>query len=176
MSTKAQRTGAIEKLEQEFKAAKGIYLTDNNKINVAQVTRLRADIRKKGMRFLVVKNSLAKIAAKRSGREAIESFFKGPTAVVIAKDDAVAPAKILKEFQKDNKDLLGVKTAYVDGSVFDALQVLKLADIPSREVLLAQLLGCLKAPMGNFAGVLGGILTKFVRTLDAVREKKVAAA
>jgi large subunit ribosomal protein L10 len=176
MSTKTQRSGAIDKLEREFKEAKGIYLADNNKINVAQVTRLRADIRKKGMRFLVVKNSLAKIAAQRSGRESIESFFKGPTALLIAKNDAVGPAKIIKEFQKDNKELLGIKAAYVDGTVFDASQVLALADIPSREVLLAQLLGCLKAPMGNLAGVLNAIPTKFVRTLDAVREKKAAAA
>jgi large subunit ribosomal protein L10 len=176
MSTKKQRTGTIDTLEKEFRDAKGIYLADNNKISVAQVTKLRADIRKKGMRFLVVKNSLAKIAAKRSGNESIENFFKGPTGVFIATADAVAPAKIIRDFQKVNKDLLNIKAALVDGALFDALQVLKLADIPSREVLLAQLLGCLKAPMGNFAGTLGGILTKFVRTLDAVKEKMVVAA
>jgi large subunit ribosomal protein L10 len=176
MSTKKQRTEMIEKLEKEFKEAKGIYLADNNKITVAQVTKLRADIRKKGMRFVVVKNSLAKAAVKRCGKEAIESFFKGPTAVVVAKGDGVAPAKIIKEFQKDNKELLGVKAAFVDGSFFDAAQVLKLADIPSREVLLAQLLGCLQAPMGKFAGTLSGIMTKFVRTLDALKEKKAVAA
>jgi large subunit ribosomal protein L10 len=176
MSTKKQRTETIEKIEKEFKDAQGIYLADNNKINVAQVTKLRADIRKKGMRFVVVKNSLARAAAKRSGKEALENFFKGPTAVVVAKGDAVAPAKIIKEFQKDNKDLLGIKAAYVDGSLFNAAQVLQLADIPSREVLLAQFLGCLKAPMGKFAGTLGGIYTKFVRTLDALREKKAVVA
>ena len=176
MSTKKQRTESIDKLEKEFNDAQGIYLADNNKINVAQVTRLRADIRKKGMRFVVVKNTLAKAAAKRAGKEALEDFFKGPTAVVVAKADAVAPAKIIKDFQKENKDLLCVKVAYVDGSIFNAAQVLQLADIPSREVLLAQFLGCLKAPMGNFAGTLSGIVTKFVRTLDALKEKKAVAA
>jgi large subunit ribosomal protein L10 len=175
MSTKTERTVEIDKLEKAFGEARGIYVADNNKINVAQVTKLRADIRKKGMRFIVVKNTLAKIAAKKSGKEGIGSFFKGPTAVVVAKDDAAAPAKVFKDFQKENKDLLTVKVAYVDGTIFNADEVRKLADIPSREVLLAQLLGCLKAPMGNFAGVLSGILTKFVRTLDAVREKKSTA-
>jgi large subunit ribosomal protein L10 len=70
--------------------------------------------------------------------------------------------------------MLNVKAAYVAGSIFSNAQVAQLADLPSREVLLAQLLGCLKAPMGNLAGTLGGILTKFVRTLDAVKEKKAA--
>ena len=176
MSTKAERTASIERLEKEFKEARGIYLADNNKINVAQVTKLRANLRKKGMRFLVVKNTLAKAAAKKSGKDSIESYFNGPTAVLIATTDAAAPAKLIKDFQKDNKDLLTVKAAYVDGTFFNADQVLKLADIPSREVLLAQLLGCFKAPMGNLAGVLSGILVKFVRTLDALKEKMGAAA
>jgi large subunit ribosomal protein L10 len=172
MSTKTQRTAAVDKLEKTFGEARGIYIADNNKITVAQVTRLRSNLRKKGMRFLVVKNTLAKIAAKKVGKEAIGSFFKGPTAVVIAPADAAAPAKVIKDFQKENKDLLTVKAAYVDGTMFNAAQVLQLADIPSREVLLAQLLGCFKAPMGNMAGVLSGILVKLARTLDALREKK----
>lgn len=176
MSTKAERTKVIETLEKEFRDARGIYLADNNKITVAQVTKLRADLRKKGMRFFVVKNTLAKIAAKKSGRGSLEPHITGPTAVITVAADAAAPAKVIKDFQKENKELLGVKAAYVDGNVFTAAQVLALADIPGREVLLAQLLGCLKAPLGNLAGVLGGILTKFVRTLDAVREKKGAPA
>ena len=176
MSTKTERTAGIDKLEKTFGEARGIYIADNNKIKVAQVTKLRSNLRKKGMRFIVVKNTLARIAAKKSGKEVIGAYFKGPTAVVVAKDDAAAPAKVIKDFQKDNKDLLAVKAAYVDGTMFNAGQVLQLADIPSREVLLAQFLGCLKAPMGNLAGVLSGILTKFVRTLDALREKKGAAA
>jgi large subunit ribosomal protein L10 len=175
MSTKVERTASIDKMEKMFAEARGIYVADNNKITVAQVTKLRSNLRKKGMRFLVVKNTLAKIAAKKCGKEAIGSFFKGPTAVVIAPADAAAPAKVIRDFQKENKDLLAVKVALVDGSMFNAVQVLQLADIPSREVLLAQFLGCLKAPMGNLAGVLSGILVKFARTLDALREKKGAA-
>lgn len=175
MSTKTERTAAIDKLEKAFGEAQGIYIADNNKVSVAQVTKLRSNMRKKGMRFLVVKNTLAKIAAKKSGREALGTFFRGPTAIVMASEDAAAPAKVIKEFQKENKGLLAVRAAYIDGSMFNADQVLQLADIPGREVLLAQLLGCLKAPMGNLAGVLDGILVKFARTLDALREKKGAA-
>jgi large subunit ribosomal protein L10 len=172
MSTKAERTAGIESLEKEFKDAQGIYVADNNKISVAKVTKLRAEVRKKGMRFLVVKNTLAKAAAKRCGQTGLEPYFKGPTAVLISKTDPAAPAKAIKDFQKDNKDLLNVKAALVAGAIFSNAQVAQLADLPSREVLLAQLLGCLKAPMGNLAGTLSGLLTKFVRTLDAVKEKK----
>ncbi len=175
MSTRTERTAVIEELEQEFRNAKGIYITDNNKINVESVTKLRSDLRKSGVRFIVVKNTLAKEACSRIGINGLDSYFKGPTAVAVAPKDATVPAKIIRDFQKDHKDLLELKAAYVDGSVFSGEQAAKLADLPSREVLLAQLLGVLKAPIGNMAGVLNGVLSKFVRTLDAVKEKKSAA-
>jgi len=175
MSTKAERTSDIEELENAFRDARGIFIADNNKINVEKITKLRADLRKNGIRFIVVKNTLAKEAAKRVGKEALNPHFKGPTAVAIAAKEGTAPAKVLRDFQKDNKDLLSLRAAYVDGTIFNADEALKLADIPSREVLLSQLLGCLQAPMGKFAGVLNGILSKFVGTLEAVKDKKNAA-
>jgi len=174
MSTRAERTAVIEELEQAFRSAKGIYVTDNNKITVEVVTRLRNELRKGGIRYIVVKNTLAKEACKRVGIDTLNPFFKGPTAVAIAPEDGAVPAKVLRDFRKDLKDLLEVRAAYVDGTLFSGTQTEKLADLPSREVLLSQLLGVLKAPIGNMAGVLNGILTKFVRTLDAVREKKEA--
>lgn len=175
MSTKAERTAVIEELEDAFRTARGIFVTDNNKINVEKVTKLRSDLRKNGIKFIVVKNTLAKEAAKRVGKDMLSPHFKGPTAVAISAAEGTAPAKVLKDFQKDNKDLLGLKAAYVDGSLFNAEDALKLADLPSREVLLSQLLGCLQAPMGKFVGSLSGILTKLVGTLDAVKEKKNTA-
>lgn len=175
MSTRAERTAVIEELENEFRNAHGIFIADNNKINVEKVTKLRSDLRKNGIKFIVVKNTLAKEAAKRVGKEILNDHFKGPTAIAIAADEGTAPAKVIKDFQKDNKDLLGLRVAYVDGSIFSAEDALKLADIPSREVLLSQLLGCLQAPMGKLAGALSGILTKLVGTLDAVKEKKSSA-
>jgi len=174
MSTKAERTAVIEELEQAFRSAKGIYVTDNNKITVEVVTRLRTELRKGGVKYIVVKNTLAKEACKRVGITTLSPFFKGPTAIAVASRDGAAPAKVLRDFRKDLKDLLEVRAAYVDGTLFSGSQTEKLADLPSREVLLSQLLGVLKAPIGNMAGVLNGILTKFVRTLDAVRVKKEA--
>jgi len=172
MSTREERTAVIEDLEQAFRSAKGIYITDNNKITVEVVSRLRSQLRKGGIRYIVVKNTLAKEACKRVGIENLSPYFKGPTAVAVASKDGAAPAKVLRDFRKDLKDLLEVRAAFVDGTLFSGAQTEQLADLPSREALLSQLLGVLKAPIGNMAGVLNGILTTFVRTLDAVREKK----
>jgi large subunit ribosomal protein L10 len=115
------------------------------------------------------------VAANKVGKSELAQHFKGPTAVAITSNDSTAPAKIIRDFQKDNKSMLSLKVAYVDGSIFKAEDALRLADIPSREVLLSQLLGCLQAPMGKFAGVLNGILSKFVGTLEALKDQKSAA-
>ena len=174
MSTRTERTAVIEELEQAFREAQGIYVTDNNRITVEVVTRLRTELRKNGVRYYVVKNSLAKEACKRVGINGLNGFFTGPTAVAVAAKDGTVPAKILRNFRKELKDLLEVKGAYVDGTMFTSAQTEALADLPSREVLLAQLLGVLKAPVGNMAGVLNGILSKFVGTLEAVKDQKAA--
>jgi large subunit ribosomal protein L10 len=176
MSTRSERTKSIEVLEKEFKDAKGIYLTDNNKIDVARISKVRVALRKKGMKYIVVKNTLAKIAAEKCGKKELAPYFKGQIGVVVAQQDGMAPAKIIKDFQKefakDNKELLEVKVAYVDGTAFTGKDTARLAEIPSREVLLSQLLGVLSAPMSKFAGTLNGVLTTFAQTLDAVKVKK----
>jgi len=172
MSTRSERTAVIDGLEREFRGAKGIYVTDNHRITVEVVTRLRSELRKSGIRYIVVKNTLAKEACKRAGIESLNPYFKGPTAVAVAPKDSTVPAKILRDFRKEFKELLEVKAAYVDGALFTGGQAEKLADLPSREALLSQLLGVLKAPVGNMAGALNGIMTKFVRTLDALKERK----
>jgi len=180
MSTRSERTKSIEVLEKEFKDAKGIYLTDNNKIDVARISKVRVALRKKGMKYIVVKNTLAKIAAEKSGKKEIAPYFKGQIGVVIAPQDGMAPAKIIKDFQKefakDNKELLEVKIAYVDGTAFTGKDTARLAEIPPREVLLSQLLGVLSAPMSKFAGTLNGVLTTFAQTLEAVKVQKEQAA
>ena len=172
MFNKTERTAQIENLQKEFGGAKGIFLTDFNKIDVEKMTELRNDLRKSGVKYIVVKNTLARIAMERSGMTELSAHLKGPVGVAVAMNDAVAPAKVIREFRKKYKDLLEVKVAYVDGSLFNADDAMKLADLPSREVLLSQLLSCLKAPMTNFAGSLSGILTKFVGTLEAVKNQK----
>ncbi len=177
MATRTQRTQSIEILEKEFRDAKGIYLTNINRIDVEKITKLRNEIRKKGMKYIVVKNTLARIALERCGKKELTPFLKGQIGVVVAQNESMAPAKIIRDFQKefgkDNlKNILEVKIAYVDGATFGGQDTARLADIPSREVLLSQLLGVLQAPMTKFAGTLLGVLTTFAGTVDAVRKKK----
>ena len=172
MSTRQERTEAIGVLEREFKQARGIYFTDINRINVEQMTRLRNNFRKKGIKYVVVKNTLARIACEKSGKNELAPFLKGTIGVALAGQESMAPAKIIKDFQKENKELLAIKVAHVDGSVFGAQDVIKLADIPPREVLLSQLLGCLQAPLANLAGSISGILVKFAGTLEGLKNKK----
>ena len=174
MSTRSERTAAIETLEKDLRGADGIFLTDFNKINVEKDTRLRTNFRKAGVRYIVVKNKLAQNAAQRIGREALIPFFKGPTALALAKGESTAPAKIIRDFQKENDELLHLKVACVDGVILKSEEALRLADIPSREVLLAQLLGCLQAPLGKCAGTLSGILIKLVGTLTAIKDKRAS--
>ena len=172
MLTKAERTKQIEVLEAEFKAAKGIYLTDINKLTVDKMTQLRADFRKNGVHYIVVKNSLARIALERCGRAELGKFMTGPVGVALTKTEGMVPAKVIRDFHKANKELLGVRAVFIDGTMFDGGQSDKLADIPSRPELLSQLCGCLKQPPAKLAGVLTGIISKFAATVDAVREQK----
>jgi len=176
MGSKEQRTKAIDKLENELNGATGIYLTDITKINVAKITRLRGEFRKQGIRYVVVKNSLARKALDRCGKSGINGYFKGQVGVAITKTESTVPARIIKDFHKENKELLGVKVAYVDGEIFSGEQVERLADIPSREVLLSMLLGVFQAPMANLAGALNGVLAKLTGTLEAVRQQKESGA
>ena len=172
MIPRSERTTAIATLEQSFGAARAIYLTDINKIDGVKMTELRTELRKNGLSYVVVKNSLARIALDRVGKNSLSPFVVGPVGVVVSAEEPTAPAKVLREFRKQNKDLLEVKASYVEGTLFSAEQTERLADIPSREVLLSQLLSCLQAPVAGMAGVLNGILSKFVGTLEAVKARK----
>ncbi|MBN1757430.1 MAG: 50S ribosomal protein L10 [Chitinispirillaceae bacterium] len=174
MSTRAERTAVIEELEKNFKEASGIFIADNHKINVEKITKLRSDFRNAGVRYLVVKNKLAQTAAKHIGRDELVAYFNGPTGMAITTGDGTAPAKIIRDFQKDNKDLLSLKAAVVDGSVFSAEDAIRLADLPSLEALLSQLLGCLEAPMGKLVGSLSGVFNKLTGTLTALKDKKAS--
>ncbi len=172
MSTRNERNEAITTLEKELTGATGIYMTDFNKINVEKITKFRADIRHSGGKYLVIKNTIARIAFERSGFSELIPYIKGPIGIAVTKEDAIGQAKVIKDFKKSNKELLEVKIAYVDGTLFNAEQTARLANLPSKEVLLSQLLSCLNAPMAHFVGSLNGIFTKFVGVLEAVKNKK----
>lgn len=172
MSSREERTELIEGLKAEFGSASGLYFTAYESITVEKISELRRELRAVGGKYIVVKNTLARIALEANDLNGIASELKGPIGVAIASTDATGPAKVLKEFNKKNNDVTMVKAAVLDGTVFLGADVAKLADLPSREELYSMFLSCLQAPVQKFAGTINGILENFVRTVDAVRVKK----
>jgi large subunit ribosomal protein L10 len=119
---------------------------------------------------------MLRIAAKQAGIEGLDTHLEGTTAMAFSTEDAVAPAKVLCDFMKKNKledpGILTIKAGMVEGKVIDTAGVKALANLPSREVLVAKLLGSMNAPIANCVGVLSAVIRNFVGIVDAIREKK----
>ena len=165
----------VEEIKERLQKIQGAVLTDYRGLNVAEVTELRNKLREAGIEYKVLKNTLTKRAANEIGLEGLDPYLEGPTAIAFGVNDPVAPAKIVSDFAKIHK-ALEIKAGILENKVIDDSGVKALADLPSREVLLAQVLAGMQSPMYGFAGSLQGILRKFVYALDAVREKKAAEA
>ena len=157
------KTAAVAELTEDFKSSDAIALTEYRGLTVGAMKTLRRSL---GLetKYAVVKNTLTKIAAKNAGVEIDESLLKGPSAVAFIKGDSIVAAKALKEFQKENP-LLVIKGGIFDGKAVSTAEIMKLADLESREVLLAKLAGAMK-----------GTLSKAARTFDALRIKLEAGA
>ncbi len=172
LETKKQ---VVEEVKARLQKAKGAVLTDFRGLNVAEVTKLRSQLREAGIEFKVIKNTLTRIAANEVGLKGLDPYLEGPTAIAFGNEDPMAPAKILTEFIKTHK-ALEIKAGILEEKVIDADGVKALADLPPREVLLAKLLGAMQFPLSGFAGSLKGLLGNLVYVLEAVREKKTAEA
>jgi len=168
----AKKEATIEELRAKLAAAKNLFFTNYSGLTVQQISKLRTELRKDGNTYAVVKNTLFSRAAGEELAAILESVLAGPTGIVFAGDDPVAPAKALKTFADDNKSL-AIKAAYVDGKIVDAAAFSALASMPSKPQLQAQVLGMLAAPLRNLVGVLAANPSGFVRVLSA-REKQLA--
>jgi large subunit ribosomal protein L10 len=170
----ARKESAVEELAKRLAASKNLFLTDYSGLSVGEITKLRGELRKAGNTYSVVKNTLFRIAAGELAAQ-LETFLAGPTGIVFAGADPVAPAKALKTFS-DTVKRVSVKAAYIDGKIVNAAQVETLAKIPPKEQLIASLVGSLANPLRGLVTVLSGNQRGLVRALDAIREQKVAAA
>lgn len=170
----ARKETAVEELRQRLAAAKNLFLTDYQGLTVEEITKLRGELRKDGSTYSVVKNTLFRIAGGDLAAR-LESHLSGPTGIVFAGPDPVAPAKALKTFSDDTKKL-GIKAAYIDGTVVDAAQVNTLAKLPPKIELIARLVGSLASPLRGLVTVLSGNQRGLVRVLNAIREQREAAA
>ncbi|MDW7674214.1 MAG: 50S ribosomal protein L10 [Bacillota bacterium] len=164
----------VAEVTEKLQQAQSVVIADYRGLNVAQVTKLRSELRQSGIDFKVIKNTLTKIAAKNAGVEGLDTYLEGPTAIAFGIEDAVAPAKILSKFAKDNK-ALEIKGGLIEGKIIDLDGVKALADLPSREELLAKVLRGMQSPLYGFANVLQGNLRNLVNVVDAVRKQKEAS-
>ncbi len=174
--TKAQKEEILKRLEDHFAKAKAVYFAQNKGLAVKKVTDLRKKLHKEGIDFVVAKKTLMKIAAKKNNLPEISGeVMEGPIAAAFGYSDVVVPAKLLYEFSKENENLqlLG---ALVEGKLIGKAEAKELATLPSREELLAKLVGSMKAPISGFHGVLAGTLRKLVYALKAIQDKKPAEA
>ena len=170
----AQKDASVAELTKNFENSTAVLLTEYRGLTVAQLKQLRNDIRQDA-EYAVVKNTLTKIAANNAGVTGLDDELKGPSAIAFVHGDPVAVAKSLRAFAKANPQLV-VKGGYFDGAALTADEVNKLADLESREVLLAKLAGAMKATMTKAAYVFQALPSKAVRTVDALREKQDTAA
>lgn len=172
---RTEKQTAIDALAAKLVGARSIYVTDYAGLNVHNVTELRRRLRRAGVEYLVVKNTLALRALAGAHITGLEGHFDGPTAVALTGADAAAAAKVLTDFAKEFTKP-AVKAALVDGLEVTPAQVKRLAQLPPRDVLLSQLAGALQAPLSGFVGVLSGLLSTFVGAVEALRSQRDTAA
>ncbi|MEN8376503.1 MAG: 50S ribosomal protein L10 [Gemmatimonadota bacterium] len=165
----------VKEIAGKLDAARAFYLTDFTGLDVKSMTELRAKLRAEGIEYLVVKNSMAQRAVEALEVPDIAEFFIGPTGLVIGTQDAVTPAKVIWEFAKEHDDKPTVKVGIVEGEKVDATGVGKLAKLPPREQLLAELAGAMQAPMAELAALMQAMLYEVAGLIDALRVQRDAA-
>lgn len=167
------KQAAVADVVDKMKRAQCMIVLDYRGLTVEEVTNLRSRFRQAGVEYKVIKNNMLKRAADELKIEGVDEYFKGPSAVAFGYEDPVAPAKILCKFVKDaNKT--EIKGGILDGKVMDAAGITNLSKLPSKEELIAKMLGSMNAPVTNFVGVLAAIPRGLVCALNAIAQQKEA--
>jgi large subunit ribosomal protein L10 len=172
---KEQKAEQVELLTEKLKSAKVAVLTDYRGLTVAQIQDLRGKLRGGDVEYRVVKNTLVRRAAEAAGVKALESELQGPVAIAFGYEDLSAPSKLLNEWVRATRLKLDIKGGLVEGRVFSPDQVKQLADLPSREALIAQLMGTMQSPVGQLVGIMQTPVQQLIGVLDAYKTKLEAA-
>lgn len=172
--TLQQKQQVVRELSEKMSTAQAMVFVDYRGLTVEQDTELRNALRKAGVEYKVVKNTLIRFAAKENNLDALEQYLSGPTAIALSTQDPVAPAKVISEFAK-KYEKLQIKSGVVDNKVIDVEGVKALAELPPREVLIAKVLGGFNAPISGFVNVLNANIRGLVIALNAIAEKKASA-
>jgi large subunit ribosomal protein L10 len=168
-----EKIQSVVVLKEKIQQASIILLADFKGMKVNELSELRRELRKNSARLQVVKNTLARIAVKDTEFQALGEYFREPVALVTGEGDPVAPAKVLVKFAKD-KETPKIKVGFLNGDLVQASQVEALSKLPSREEMIAKMLGSMQAPAQGLVNVLAAIPRQLVTVLAAVRDKKSA--
>ena len=172
---KEQKAEQVDLLTEKLRRAKVAVLTDYRGLTVSQIQELRGKLRGGDVEYRVVKNTLARRAAAAAGVGELEKELEGPVAIAFGYDDLSVPSKLINDWVRTTRLKLDVKGGLVEGRVFTPDQVKQLADLPSRETLIAQLLGTLQSPVGQLVGIMQTPLQQLLGVLDAYKNKLEAA-
>lgn len=168
---RTEKEQIVQELAQRLAETQAAFLADYRGINVDQATRLRRELTQAGVEYRVVKNNLLKLAAKDTPAESLQEFCAGPTAIALSGADPVAPAKILSKFAKEI-EAFELKAGVLSGKLMSVADISALADLPSREELLAKALSSMQAPIANFVGTMAAIPRSLVQVLAAIQDQK----
>jgi large subunit ribosomal protein L10 len=147
----------VEEIKEKFVDAKSAILVDFRGLTVDETTELRKRFREAGVEYKVYKNNLVKLAVKDTDFESLSQDLTGPNAIAFGYADPVVPAKVIKDFAKDHKNL-ELKTGVIEGEYYDVDKIVEIADIPSRDELIAKFMGSIKSPVSNFVYLLTNII------------------
>lgn len=170
-----EKLEAVTDLVARMSAAKSVFVTDYSGLTVEAITRLRRDLRKSNVDYLVSKNTLTRLAATQVGMKDIVPHLQGTTAIAFGLGDPAAPAKVLLEFTKKSEKPT-IKAFVFEGQYYDGKFAEQISKLPSRNELLARLLGSMNAPVTGLANSLQGIIRKMAYALNAVADQKKEAA
>lgn len=168
---KDKKEAFITDMNGRLKRAKATFLVEYKGLNMESMDKIRGELRKADAEFQVIKNRLLKLASRDTENKSIEDQFVGPCAIAITYNDVVSPAKVLIDLAKDIKTL-GIKAGQIAGRPMDLEDIKKLAGLPGREQLIAQVLSAMQAVPASMVRVLNGIILKMLYTLKAIEAQK----
>jgi len=162
---------SVTELHEKFARAVSAVLADFRGLTVQEITDLRQQLRDASLELAVVKNTLARLAVQETPFERLSPYLKGPTSITLSYRDTVAPAKILSAYVK-KQPKLAVRAGLFEGEIVPAEKIAEIADLPPRDVILAQALAAMQGPLAGLVWTLQGVLSTFMGTLQAIHDKK----
>jgi large subunit ribosomal protein L10 len=168
---KSEKVESVTELHEKFARAVSAVLADFRGLTVQEITDLRQQLRDASLELAVVKNTLARLAVQETPFERLSPYLKGPTSITLSYRDTVAPAKILSAYVK-KQPKLAVRAGLFEGEIVPAEKIAEIADLPPRDVLLAQTLAAMQGPLTGLVWTLQGVLSTFIGTLQAIHDKK----